>query len=227
MGRVYTHWNDFPERDWRWPSFSPEELASNRFIKGKSGPVEKAELMIDERSMDMLQALRDRLGKPLIVNSAFRTQTYNAQIGGAANGYHPKAMAFDISMANHDPSEFEAAAVAAGFRGVGHYPASNFMHIDTRPGAQVVRFKGTGKNNAWFPENAGTFTASEPRPETIVEQVKKYALPGAGGVAIGVAPAIAQGSGPVQYAIAAVLVIGVVAVIGFLFVRHRRPTVDV
>lgn len=214
--KVYKSWQDYPMSTWRWPSFSPEEIASNRFIKGSSGPKEKAELMIDERSMDMLQALRTRLGKPMIVNSAFRTETYNAQIGGAKNGYHPKAMAFDISMANHDPSEFEAAAIAVGFRGIGHYPHSNFMHIDSRQSSQVVRFKGGGKNNAWFPSTRGTFSGDEPKQETVKDIVTKpEVLAGAGSVLTG-AGAVSQGSGPVQFALAIVMVVIVLAFIAFL-----------
>lgn len=226
MAKLYSHWTDFPAGQWRWPNFSPEEIASNRFINGNSGPVEKAELVVDERSMDMLQALRTKLGKPLVLNSAFRSETYNRQIGGTTNSFHVKGMAFDVSMLNHDPEAFEAAAIAVGFRGIGHYPHSNFMHIDTRRSEQVVRFKGKGKNNAWFAKSAGGFNAVEPKPDTVADQLKKYAVPGAGGLAIGVAPALAQGNGPVQYAMGAALLIGVVAILFFFFKRSRR-SVDV
>jgi hypothetical protein len=41
--------------------------------------------------------------------------------------------AFDISMANHDPAAFEAAARAIGFLGYGYYPRSGFIHIDLGP----------------------------------------------------------------------------------------------
>jgi hypothetical protein len=41
--------------------------------------------------------------------------------------------AFDMSMANHDPVAFEAAARKAGFLGFGFYPRSGFMHIDLGP----------------------------------------------------------------------------------------------
>jgi zinc D-Ala-D-Ala carboxypeptidase len=228
MNKVYQHWEDFPEQLWRWPNFSPEEIASNRFIKGKSGPVEKAELMIDARSMDMLQALRERLGKPLVLNSAFRTQTYNRQIKGAANSFHTKAMAFDVSMLNHDPEAFEAAAIAVGFRGIGHYPASNFMHIDTRQSAQVVRFKGPGKNNAWFPKSAGGFSASEPKPARLTDVVAKaeVLLPVAG-MAVGTVAPLAEGDGPVQIGLGIALVVIVLAFVAIVAVKLLRRPVDV
>ncbi|MBJ6986953.1 D-Ala-D-Ala carboxypeptidase family metallohydrolase [Devosia sp. MC521] len=220
MAKVYRSWRDFPLGNWRWPNFKPEEIASNRFINGKNGPKEKAQLLVDERSMDMLQALRTMLRKPLIINSAYRTETYNAQIGGARNGYHPKGMAFDVSMANHDPEAFEAAAIEVGFRGIGHYPNSNFMHIDSRQSATVVRFKGTGKNNAWFPKSAGTFSGAEPPKETLKDIITKpEVLTGAGGVLTG-AGAITQGNGPFQLALGIALVVVVCAFVAWLIAKQ-------
>ena len=94
---LYRSWRDFPPAQWRWPSFSPAELA----CRGT------AQLMIDEPSLDKLQALRNLIGKPLIVNSAYRSPQHNAQSGGVKNSPHLRAIAFDISMANHDPAVFE------------------------------------------------------------------------------------------------------------------------
>lgn len=107
----------------RWPNFSPRELA----CKGTG------KLVIDADSLDRLQALRNKLGVPLNVTSAYRSPEHNRAVGGAKRSMHMQARAFDISMVNHDPEQFEAAAEDLGFRGIGHYPAPrNFMHIDTR-----------------------------------------------------------------------------------------------
>ena len=82
--------------------------------------------------MDRLQRLRARLGKPMIVNSAYRSPQHNAAVGGAEKSRHVAGDAFDISMANHDPERFEQEAREAGFTGFGFYaPAKgNFIHID-------------------------------------------------------------------------------------------------
>ena len=63
-----------------------------------------------EPALDKLQALRDRLGKPLIVRSAYRSPEHNRAVGGATRSKHLDGAAFDIAMANHDPVAFEAAA---------------------------------------------------------------------------------------------------------------------
>ncbi|MCW1932300.1 YcbK family protein [Pararhodobacter zhoushanensis] len=83
--------------------------------------------------MDALQRLRNRLAKPLIVLSAYRSPEHNRAVGGAPASRHMQGTAFDIAMSNHDPVAFEAAARAAGFLGFGYYPRSGFMHIDLGP----------------------------------------------------------------------------------------------
>jgi zinc D-Ala-D-Ala carboxypeptidase len=109
------------EGAWRWPNFSPAEIACRGTGK----------LLINEPALDKLQALRDRLGKPLIVRSAYRSPEHNRAVGGATRSKHLDGAAFDIAMANHDPVAFEAAARAVGFLGFGFYPRSGFMHMST------------------------------------------------------------------------------------------------
>jgi len=116
----FADWRNVPETLWRWANFSPEEIACRG--DGK--------IRINEEALDKLQALRDQLGVPLIVHSAYRSPEYNRQVGGAEHSMHLQGAAFDISMANHNPANFEAAARTVGFIGFGFYPRQNFMHID-------------------------------------------------------------------------------------------------
>ena len=110
----YTHWRDVPESAWRWKNFSPAEIA----CRGSRS------LRINEEALDKLQALRDRLAKPLIVRSAYRSPAHTQAIGGAPRSRHLDGAAFDIAMTNHDPVAFEEAARAVGFKGLGLYPES-------------------------------------------------------------------------------------------------------
>jgi zinc D-Ala-D-Ala carboxypeptidase len=120
----YQSWRDVPESAWRWKNFSPRELA----CKGTGS------LLVDPTALDRLQALRDRLGVPLLVTSAYRSPEHNRKVGGAKDSFHLKGCAFDIRMENHDPHAFEMAAREEGFRGFGYYPKQGFMHIDLGPG---------------------------------------------------------------------------------------------
>jgi zinc D-Ala-D-Ala carboxypeptidase len=158
---AYDHYADVPMAGWRWPAFSPREIA----CKGTG------KVMVNEAALDKLQALRDRLGKPLILTSAYRSPEHNSAVGGAKNSMHMQGIAFDVRMDNHDPQEFEAAARAVGFTGFGYYPRSGFMHIDTGP----ARSWGTP-----WPLTATAWPTEPPRqPESVREDREAQAVAGA------------------------------------------------
>ncbi len=160
----FDHWRDVPDGAWRWTNFSPAEIA----CRGSGS------LQINDEALDKLQALRDRLGKPLIVRSAYRSPSHNRAVGGAPRSKHMDGTAFDIAMANHDPVAFEAAARAAGFKGFGFYPRSGFMHIDLGPARQW------GER---FPVRATAFAAETPLAREVLAQSRTIKGSGAAGVA--------------------------------------------
>src|SRR5690606_6458670 len=106
-----------------------------------------------------------------------------------------------------------------GFTGFGHYPKSNFMHIDTGPARRWNDGSNFPKRNAPTPQ-----FPTEPKAETIKDIVTKpEVLAGAGSVLTG-AGAISQGSGPVQYALGVVMVLIVLAFIAFVITKAiTRP----
>lgn len=163
----YQNWENVPERRWRWPDFSPAEIACRGTGK----------LIVVEDSLDKLQALRGKLGRPMIVNSGYRSPEHNRRVNGAPNSMHLEGRAFDISMANHDPAEFIKAARAAGFTGFGTYPRSNFVHIDT------------GTPRSWgepFPPRASRFAPdTAPAPDRLAEDrtIRAAGIAGAGTLA--------------------------------------------
>lgn len=140
---LYQSWKDVPKGKWRWPNFSPRELA----CKGTGS------LLVDEVALDKLQQLRDTLGIPLLVTSAYRSPEHNRKVGGAKESYHMKGCAYDIRMENQDPVAFEYAARDVGFRGVGYYPKQGFMHIDLGP------------ERTWGTPFKRSATALRPEPE--------------------------------------------------------------
>ena len=161
---TFKHWRDVPGGAWRWKNFSPAEIA----CRGSGS------LRINEEALDKLQALRDRLGKPLIVRSAYRSPAHNRAVGGAPRSKHMDGTAFDIAMANHDPVAFEAAAREVGFLGFGFYPRSGFMHIDLGPARQW------GER---FPVRATAFAAETPAAREVLAESRTINGSGAAGVA--------------------------------------------
>lgn len=85
---------------------------------------------------DNLQKLRDAIGKPIHINSAFRTVAYNEKIGGASKSQHLLGKAADIVVKDMTPKEvadkieelIKAGKMKQG--GLGRY--KNFTHYDIR-----------------------------------------------------------------------------------------------
>jgi hypothetical protein len=161
---IYAHWRDMPAAAWRWPNFSPAEIACRGTGK----------LLINEAALDALQALRRHLNKPVIIRSAYRSPEHNRAVGGAKASKHMEGLAFDIAMANHDPAAFEAVARAAGFKGFGFYPRSGFIHVDLGPA------RSWGER---FPKRATAFAAETPAAREVLAESRTLKGGGAAGVA--------------------------------------------
>ena len=130
-------------------------------VRPRSPAGAPANCLINKLALDKLQALRDRLGKPLIVRSAYRSPEHNRAVGGAAYSKHLDSAAFDIAMANHDPVAFESVARDVGFLGFGFYPRSGFMHVDLGPARQW------GER---FPARSVPFAAETPPAREVLAQ---------------------------------------------------------
>ena len=100
-------------------------------------------ILICQETVDILQAVRNYFGKPVIINSAYRTPTWNKKVGGATGSQHVKGTACDIKVANV-PSWAVAAYLEANYpkHGIGYY--STFVHIDSR--GYKSYWKDTGSN---------------------------------------------------------------------------------
>lgn len=204
---IYANWNDYPATEWRWPNFSPQEMA----CKGTG------RLMLDPDAMDKLQALRTRLGRPLLITSAYRSPEHNRAVGGASRSMHMQGRAFDVRQENHDPREFIAAAQAVGFTGIGTYPRSGFIHVDN------------GAARTWgdpFPR-AATGLALDPvrQPETLAENTNAQAVGGIAVVsgAVAVADQISREGGILdRLQDPTVFVFAIAAAAGWLFWREWK-----
>lgn len=95
----------------------------------------------------MLEPLRAKYG-PCKVLSGYRPRDYNASIGGARFSQHiyddgPGSVASDLRFANGTPKQWaRSARWRFGFKkvwrarqrgGVGYYPNSGFVHVDSGP----------------------------------------------------------------------------------------------
>ena len=87
---------------------------------------------VDAELIDVLQSLRDYIGKPITITSGNRCPVYNQFIGGAKASYHIRGRAADIQVQGVNPAVIQGylEATYPDKFGVGSY--SLFTHIDTR-----------------------------------------------------------------------------------------------
>lgn len=85
----------------------------------------------------LLEAFRERVDKPLILSSVYRSPAYNKAIGGATSSEHMKFTAADFTVADPTSGPPDWAATLKAMRrdgmfsgGIGIYPT--FVHVDVR-----------------------------------------------------------------------------------------------
>ena len=100
---------------------------------------------IDMQLIRQLETIRAHFGgKPIHINSAYRTPEHNAKVGGSKTSYHMKGMAADIVVQGVDSRTVAQYAESLGINGIGWYEAKKFTHLDNR--SRRVRWKDSGSN---------------------------------------------------------------------------------
>jgi zinc D-Ala-D-Ala carboxypeptidase len=84
---------------------------------------------MNEEFLYMLDAARKIYGKPMHVNSGYRSEEHNKKVGGVSSSSHLKGLAADISCKkSNERFEMLQAFIKAGFKRIG--VADSFIHID-------------------------------------------------------------------------------------------------
>ena len=116
--------------------YLPDALdAANRLLRDfRTGDIAP----IDPTLLDLLHALGERLGSAptFEVVSAYRSPATNAALhrrsaGVASGSLHMLGRAIDIRVARLPLPVLHEQALALRAGGVGYYPSSNFVHVDT------------------------------------------------------------------------------------------------
>lgn len=90
-------------------------------------------VFIDDHLVSILDILRNQVGKPVHINSGYRTPTRNKDVGGAKYSYHMRGMAADIRINGMSAKEIANklnAIVSPDECGIIVY--KSWVHLDTR-----------------------------------------------------------------------------------------------
>ncbi len=124
--------------------YMPEALQEiNRVLRDfRTGDVHA----MDPRLLDLLSTLSTRLdtNAPFHVISGFRSPRTNGLLhvkssGVATKSLHMQGMAIDVRLPGRALKNLNAAALSLEQGGVGFYPSSDFVHVDT---GRVRRWSG-------------------------------------------------------------------------------------
>lgn len=101
-------------------------------FESKDGKPSPFETVVQKELIVRLNAIRSRFGKPIIINSGYRSPEHNKAVGGVANSQHVKGMAADIRPTDlKDLSELQKICDEMNPNGgVGYY--NTFVHVDVR-----------------------------------------------------------------------------------------------
>lgn len=97
-------------------------------------------VFIDSDLVAVLQDIRNHFGKPVKINSGYRTVAYNKKIGGATYSQHCRGTACDIRISGVSPKKIAeyAEGILHERGGIGIY--THFVHVDVRE--KKSRWKG-------------------------------------------------------------------------------------
>jgi len=121
---------------WADGSYIPDEIAViNRVLRDhRSNEV----MAMDHKLYDLLYTLQQKVEKSgnYQVISGYRSPASNAKLRGASNGVakrslHMQGKAIDIRLPGVELKHLRQAALDLRAGGVGYYPKSNFIHVDT------------------------------------------------------------------------------------------------
>lgn len=95
---------------------------------------------IDADALDILFALREKfpVGQPFEIISGYRSPETNRMLrktssGVAKSSFHMRGQAIDLRLPGVSLKSLRKAALSLQRGGVGFYPQSNFIHVDTGP----------------------------------------------------------------------------------------------
>ncbi|MGI9499414.1 MAG: D-Ala-D-Ala carboxypeptidase family metallohydrolase [Geminicoccaceae bacterium] len=105
----YRNHAEVEPHEWPWRHFLPVEMADRT----------TGELVVAQDFMDWLEAIRLAYGKPIVLNSGYRTPLHQWELTGRYTGAHVDGMAGDVRVWGEDAHMLLRVAYGHGVLGVG------------------------------------------------------------------------------------------------------------
>lgn len=107
------------------------------------------EIILDSGLVEILQKVRNYFGKAVSITSAYRTQSYNRSVGGAASSCHVKGQVADFTVTGVPNRDVAKYLQGIGMKGIGLYDyTGGFVHVDTRE--QAYFWQQDSRNSKYY-----------------------------------------------------------------------------
>lgn len=89
-------------------------------------------VFVDNYMVGLLEILRKKINKPIIITSGYRTPEHNKKVGGAKYSYHIRGCAADIRVSGMTPKEVAKELDKIVPNNCGIIVYDNWIHFDVR-----------------------------------------------------------------------------------------------
>lgn len=114
-----------------YPSEGDYQISENFKVKEFKSR-QNSTIVLSTELVKTLQTLRSRLGAPININSGYRTQAHNTQVGGSKNSAHLLGAAADIWTPKMSVMNFAEFIRMNYYKqvAIGAHPEDGYVHID-------------------------------------------------------------------------------------------------
>lgn len=125
----------YPMKYFSYSEFFKSDVAEKHQVKNIPDDAQLSQVLgnIKALVLNVLDPLRARIGRPIIITSGYRSQRVNELVGGSKTSQHLLGKAADIHVQGYTPQQmdivYQIIQICCDFDQLIFYPSKNIIHI--------------------------------------------------------------------------------------------------
>lgn len=130
----------YPMKYFSYSEFFKSDVAEKHQVKNIPDDAQLSQVLgnIEALVLNVLDPLRARIGRPIIITSGYRSQRVNELVGGSKTSQHMLGKAADIHIQGYTPQQMEMVyrtiQMYYDFDQLIFYPSKNIIHVSWNGG---------------------------------------------------------------------------------------------